>query len=133
MPVLPGDAGFGAMCGGAELPVPYQELLATCHGLAQLGHELVGDPLDQRLFEATGAPGLAGIGVFRLWPAQMGAGMQGAAALVLSVAYLKVGPAAANGRSILLPEMLQAEATLSSQPAQAGACWTMATARQWRW
>lgn len=86
VPVLPGGAGFGAMCGGAELPVAYQELLATCHGLAQLGHELVGDPLDQRLFEATGAPGLAGIGVFRLWPAQMGPGIQGAAAQVLSVA-----------------------------------------------
>lgn len=55
MPVLPGGGGFGAMCGGAELPVAYQELLATCHGLAQLGRELVGDPLDQRLFEATGA------------------------------------------------------------------------------
>ncbi|PRW55974.1 Ca-transporting ATPase [Chlorella sorokiniana] len=54
VPVLPGGAGFGAMCGGAELPVSYQELLATCHGLAQLGRELVGDPLDQRLFEATG-------------------------------------------------------------------------------
>ena len=30
------------------------EMLATCHGLALLGHELVGDPLDQKLFEATG-------------------------------------------------------------------------------
>lgn len=55
VPALPGGAGFGAMCGGPELPIAYQELLATCHGLAQLGSELVGDPLDQRLFEATGA------------------------------------------------------------------------------
>jgi hypothetical protein len=37
--------------------VGFMEVLATCHGLAQLGQELVGDPLDQRLFEATGAPG----------------------------------------------------------------------------
>ena len=32
------------------------EMLATCHGLAMLGQELVGDPLDQKLFEATGVP-----------------------------------------------------------------------------
>ncbi len=39
---------------GAEaLPAPFQEILATCHGLAQLDGELVGDPLDQRLFEST--------------------------------------------------------------------------------
>jgi cation-transporting ATPase 13A3/4/5 len=39
---------------GAEaLPANFQELLATCHGLAQLDGELVGDPLDQRLFEST--------------------------------------------------------------------------------
>ncbi len=39
---------------GAEaLPANFQEILATCHGLAQLDGELVGDPLDQRLFEST--------------------------------------------------------------------------------
>jgi cation-transporting P-type ATPase 13A2 len=39
---------------GAEaLPATFQEILATCHGLAQLDGELVGDPLDQRLFEST--------------------------------------------------------------------------------
>lgn len=30
------------------------EILATCHGLAMLGEELVGDPMDQKLFQATG-------------------------------------------------------------------------------
>ncbi|GAB4820540.1 hypothetical protein N2152v2_007586 [Parachlorella kessleri] len=38
----------------ADIPEGVLEMLATCHGLALLGHELVGDPLDQRLFEATG-------------------------------------------------------------------------------
>ena len=40
-----------------ELPPQVTQLLATCHGLAQLGQELVGDPLDQRLFLATGGGG----------------------------------------------------------------------------
>ena len=31
----------------------YQELCALCHGLARLGEQVVGDPLDQRLFAAT--------------------------------------------------------------------------------
>ncbi|KAF5835495.1 hypothetical protein DUNSADRAFT_7279 [Dunaliella salina] len=30
------------------------ELFSTCHGLTQLQHQVVGDPLDQRLFEASG-------------------------------------------------------------------------------
>ena len=30
-----------------ELPPHLQELLASCHGLARMGKELVGDPLDQ--------------------------------------------------------------------------------------
>lgn len=41
------------MCSNDALPVEFQETLATCHGLAQLNGELVGDPLDQRLFTAT--------------------------------------------------------------------------------
>lgn len=40
--------------GGDALPAVFQEILATCHGLAQLNGELVGDPLDQRLFSSTG-------------------------------------------------------------------------------
>jgi cation-transporting ATPase 13A3/4/5 len=47
----------GALAGGAAggaLPPAFQEALATCHGLAQLDGALVGDPLDQRLFAATG-------------------------------------------------------------------------------
>ncbi|PSC67462.1 hypothetical protein C2E20_8853 [Micractinium conductrix] len=47
-------SGFAPLCAGHDMPAAFQELLATCHGLAQLGPELVGDPLDQRLFEATG-------------------------------------------------------------------------------
>ena len=39
---------------GDALPAAFQEILATCHGLAQLDGELVGDPLDQRLFMSTG-------------------------------------------------------------------------------
>lgn len=37
----------------ADLPPALPLLLATCHGLARLGSQLVGDPLDQRLFSAT--------------------------------------------------------------------------------
>jgi hypothetical protein len=54
VPVLADSSGFAPMCTGADMPGAFQELLATCHGLAQLGTELVGDPLDQRLFQATG-------------------------------------------------------------------------------
>ncbi|KAL4457986.1 hypothetical protein ABPG75_012851 [Micractinium tetrahymenae] len=49
-----GRPAFAPICGAADVPGAYQELLATCHGLAQLGPELVGDPLDQRLFQSTG-------------------------------------------------------------------------------
>lgn len=50
-----GGPAFGPIvCSPPDMPASFQELLATCHGLAQLGAELVGDPLDQRLFEATG-------------------------------------------------------------------------------
>ena len=56
VPVLPDSSGFAPICTGVDMPGAFQELLATCHGLAQLGDELVGDPLDQRLFESTGAP-----------------------------------------------------------------------------
>jgi hypothetical protein len=38
----------------AALPEVIVELLATCHGLAVMGEQLVGDPLDQKLFAATG-------------------------------------------------------------------------------
>lgn len=54
VPALPDASAFAPMAGGGAMPGPLQELLATCHGLAQLGAELVGDPLDQRLFQATG-------------------------------------------------------------------------------
>ena len=54
VPVLSDSSGFAPMCTGVDMPGAFQELLATCHGLAQLGDELVGDPLDQRLFESTG-------------------------------------------------------------------------------
>lgn len=53
---------FAPMCDATDMPAAYQELLATCHGLAQLGPELVGDPLDQRLFQSTGRPGWVGAG-----------------------------------------------------------------------
>jgi cation-transporting ATPase 13A3/4/5 len=36
------------------LPPSVPQLLASCHGLAWLGDLLVGDPLDQKLFAATG-------------------------------------------------------------------------------
>lgn len=38
----------------ARLPPSLPQLLASCHGLARLGDSLVGDPLDQRLFDASG-------------------------------------------------------------------------------
>jgi cation-transporting ATPase 13A2 len=38
----------------ASMPESISELLATCHGLARMGEQLVGDPLDQKLFAATG-------------------------------------------------------------------------------
>ncbi len=37
----------GEMVGTDALPPAVQEVLASCHGLALLGSELVGDPLDQ--------------------------------------------------------------------------------------
>lgn len=37
-----------------QLPPSIPQLLASCHGLAWLGDMLVGDPLDQKLFAATG-------------------------------------------------------------------------------
>lgn len=37
-----------------HLPPSIPQLLASCHGLAWLGDMLVGDPLDQKLFAATG-------------------------------------------------------------------------------
>jgi cation-transporting ATPase 13A3/4/5 len=37
-----------------HLPPSIPRLLASCHGLAWLGDMLVGDPLDQKLFAATG-------------------------------------------------------------------------------
>jgi cation-transporting ATPase 13A3/4/5 len=36
------------------LPPDVPQLLASCHGLAMLGDTLVGDPLDQKLFAASG-------------------------------------------------------------------------------
>eukprot|EP00775_Hariotina_reticulata_P010483 gene10483-10642_t len=38
----------------SHLPPAVPQLLATCHGLAWLGQTLVGDPLDQKLFAASG-------------------------------------------------------------------------------
>ena len=38
----------------AAIPFLFQEMLATCHGLAQMGTEIVGDPLDQVMFTSTG-------------------------------------------------------------------------------
>jgi len=38
----------------AAIPPLFQEMLATCHGLAQMGAEIVGDPLDQVMFSSTG-------------------------------------------------------------------------------
>ena len=60
VPAAPDASGFAPICSGGEVPGALQELLATCHGLAQLGQELVGDPLDQRLFQSTG--GWVGVG-----------------------------------------------------------------------
>jgi len=37
-----------------HLPPSLPQLLASCHGLAWLGQTLVGDPLDQKLFAASG-------------------------------------------------------------------------------
>lgn len=37
-----------------QLPPAVPQLLASCHGLAWLGDTLVGDPLDQKLFAASG-------------------------------------------------------------------------------
>ena len=58
MPSRGREGGFGQLCDVAALPMQQCEVLATCHGLARLGEgaggELVGDPLDQRLWEATG-------------------------------------------------------------------------------
>jgi cation-transporting ATPase 13A2 len=36
------------------LPAGLLELMASCHGLARMGDSLVGDPLDQKLYSATG-------------------------------------------------------------------------------
>lgn len=51
-----------------QLPPSIPRLLASCHGLAWLGDILVGDPLDQKLFAATGwslvdHPGAAAAGI----------------------------------------------------------------------
>lgn len=46
---------FGSICSEpASLPTVIKELFAACHGLTQLEETVVGDPLDQRLFEASG-------------------------------------------------------------------------------
>eukprot|EP00879_Flechtneria_rotunda_P018825 GHRR01019759.1.p1 GENE.GHRR01019759.1~~GHRR01019759.1.p1 ORF type:complete len:982 (+),score=342.10 GHRR01019759.1:311-3256(+) len=37
-----------------QLPPGIPQLMASCHGLAMLGDTLVGDPLDQKLFAASG-------------------------------------------------------------------------------
>ena len=37
-----------------QLPPCLPQLLASCHGLARMGEVLVGDPLDQKLFAASG-------------------------------------------------------------------------------
>lgn len=53
MPVS--DGGFQPISATVpKLPDLLQQLLASCHGLSLLDGALVGDPLDQRLFEATG-------------------------------------------------------------------------------
>ncbi len=74
VPVLHDMSGFAPICIGPDIPGSFQELLATCHGLAQLGHELVGDPLDQRLFESTGEclrwPGPCWVGSLGMGPVE---------------------------------------------------------------
>lgn len=53
MPVS--DGGFQPISATVpKLPDLLQQLLASCHGLSLLDGALVGDPLDQRLFQATG-------------------------------------------------------------------------------
>lgn len=54
VPVVKADKVCDSLKKAGAIPPMFQELLATCHGLAQLGDSLVGDPLDQRLFECTG-------------------------------------------------------------------------------
>lgn len=56
------DNGGGAALLGATTTTPiataipplFEEMLATCHGLAQMGTDIVGDPLDQVMFSSTG-------------------------------------------------------------------------------
>lgn len=49
------NAAFQPMTKAMEqLPLTLPVLLASCHGLAQMGEVLVGDPLDQKLFAASG-------------------------------------------------------------------------------
>jgi magnesium-transporting ATPase (P-type) len=54
--IVPVTSGtFGAATKQMEqLPALLPQLLASCHGLARMGEVLVGDPLDQKLFAATG-------------------------------------------------------------------------------
>eukprot|EP00200_Dunaliella_tertiolecta_P004519 CAMPEP_0202343544 /NCGR_PEP_ID=MMETSP1126-20121109/3613_1 /ASSEMBLY_ACC=CAM_ASM_000457 /TAXON_ID=3047 /ORGANISM="Dunaliella tertiolecta, Strain CCMP1320" /LENGTH=1592 /DNA_ID=CAMNT_0048934615 /DNA_START=141 /DNA_END=4919 /DNA_ORIENTATION=+ len=54
--VVPATKGsFGELVSNpCQLSPSILELFSTCHGLTQLQHQVVGDPLDQRLFEASG-------------------------------------------------------------------------------